>query len=152
MRVKNTGAKTIGLGGIVLPPDAVGDLPEGFGESHPTVGYYLGKKWLTPVNGGGEGAPAETDDGEQAVEGKMPVNEGKEGAPAETGDGEQAEGKTPEEKKAEADARIRAVNGGKMNIEALRGEASALGVEWSEADTKAVLANKITEKLRTEMG
>jgi hypothetical protein len=49
-----------------------------------------------------------------------------------------------------AEQKARAVS--KMSLEPLREEATALGIEWTEDDTKPVLRQKITEKLQTEKG
>ena len=49
MLVKNTGKKCIGFGSLILTPDAVGELPEGYSAEHPTVKFYIDKKWLEEV-------------------------------------------------------------------------------------------------------
>lgn len=59
-----------------------------------------------------------------------------------------AEGKAGQEPKAqqsELDLKLKAI--ARMNREALRGEATALGIEFAEADTNKMLIEKITEKL-----
>ena len=137
MLVKNAGKKTIGFGALVLPPDAVDTLPEGYGADHPTVKFYLAKKWLVEVKGG----KAPTDETPPPI------------TPPELTP-EQIAAKQAEEavaaKRAEIDAKIKSI--GRMNLEPLRGEAFALGIEWTEDDTKATLVQKITEKLQAEMG
>jgi len=123
MLVKNIGKKCIGFGSLVLPPDAVGTLPAGYGSEHPTVKFYISKKWLAPVNG--ETKPAEP--------------------PALT-----EEEKAASQKKAEIEEKIRSLS--RMNLEQLRGEAFALGVNFVETDTKNMITQKITEKLQAELG
>ena len=117
MIVKNTGKKTIGFGELVLPPDAESALPEGYGPDHPTVVFYVNKKWLTEISVPGSGA------GSASGPAMMPAG---------------------------ITTKIRGL--GKMNLDPLRTEASALGVEWAEDDTKATLVQKITEKLLAGAG
>ena len=50
MFVKNTGAKIIGFGTEYLVPGDSGELPKGYGETHPTIKYYIAKGWLTVIN------------------------------------------------------------------------------------------------------
>ena len=135
MLVKNTGKKCIGFGALVLLPDAVDTLPDGYGPEHPVVKFFISKKWLTVIKG--KTAPAPADPPPQNPPPVDPFS-----VPTE----EEAEAA----RKAGIAAKIKEV--GKMNLEPLRVEATALGIEWTAADTKAVLAKKITEKLTAEMG
>jgi len=143
MQVKNTGKKCIGFGTVVLAPDAVGTLPDGYGADHPTVKYLMDKKWLTPVKGG-KAAPANDPPPQTPPANDPPPELTEEEKAAKAA--EDAEN----EWKAGIAAKIKEV--GKMNLEPLRGEAFALGIEWVESDTKAILVQKITEKLQAEMG
>ena len=122
--VKNTSIKPMGFGSFILAPDAVGELPGGYGLKHPAVSFYLEKGWLTQVERAEEQPTAET----------PPP-----GLPAE---------ETAAKKKAETAAKIGALD--RMNLEELRKEATAVGVEWVDGDTKKVIAQKITEKLQAE--
>ena len=125
MLVQNIGKKVIGFGAVALPPDAVGTLPAGYGPEHPVVKFYLDKKWIKEVKGGKSVAPkVDTPPEPELTE----------------------EEKAKMAKKAELAAKIKAV--GKLNLEPLRVEATNLDIEWTESDTKAVLAQKITEYLQ----
>lgn len=57
MYVKNTGKKCIGFGSVIILPDEVKELPAGFDANHPTVKFYIAKKWLTPEADAGELKP-----------------------------------------------------------------------------------------------
>ena len=147
MLVKNNGQKIIGFGSVHILPGETKMLPEGYDESHPTVAYYLLRGYLVKVDA--SRPPA------QDV--KVPDNPGVPGS--DTGDPNAKtdpggveltdEEKAAAAKIAEIEAKIKAV--GKMNLEPLRGEAFALGIEWKEEDTKAILVQKITEKLQAEI-
>ena len=61
MFVSNTSVKPIGFGSLVLLPGAASELPEGFGEKHPVVKFYLKWGFIKEVTGkaaktGGAGA------------------------------------------------------------------------------------------------
>ena len=138
MRVQNLGKKVIGFGSVILPPDAVDTLPVGYGPDHPVIKFYISRGWLKELKGNAQPAPPAP----------PPVT-----PPAELTEEEKAAKAAADAaaaKKAELDAKIK--NIGKLNLEPLRGEAFALGIEWTEGDTKAVLVQKITEKLTAEMG
>jgi hypothetical protein len=137
MVVQNTGKKCIGFGVIVLPPDGVGTLPEGFGPDHPTVSFYISKKWLTVL--------AENNTPPQTAPVTHPAAPPQDPPPELT-----EEEKVAAQKKAEIDAKVKAF--GRLNLEPLRVEATTLGVAWAETDTKNILLQKITEKLQAEMG
>jgi len=57
MLVKNASAKPIGFGSTILMPEDVCSLPplnakgepEGYGPNHPTIKFYLERKWLVPT-------------------------------------------------------------------------------------------------------
>ena len=147
MTVKNKTNKPIGFGNLVLLPDNIGTLPEGFGADHPTVKFYISKKWLEVVKGKAakSAAPAKDDD--------PPVDPFKVEDDDDTSDGDDDltdEEKAEAQRKADLGAKIEAV--AKMNREPLREEATALGIEWEDADTVAVLRQKITARLQAEMG
>ena len=136
MLVKNIGKKTIGFGAEYILPDQTKELPVGYGETHPTVEYYFKRNYLVKV------------DAESVADGETNPGGGSDtpGAGVELTEEE----KVAAQKKAEIDAKIEAL--AKMNLEQLRGEAFALGVECAESDTKKMIAQKITEKLQTELG
>jgi hypothetical protein len=46
MRIRNLTAKPIGFGGVVILPDQTGETPKGYDKSHPTVKYYLSRRWI----------------------------------------------------------------------------------------------------------
>jgi hypothetical protein len=125
-------------------PDNISELPEGFGPQHPTVKFFLGKGWLVPVDKDAK-AP-------DPIPGLTPEKVTPENTTTELTQ-EEAAAKAAEEaaaiKKAETEARIKALD--RMNLEALRNEAAAVGVEWADGDTKAMIAQKITEKLQAEL-
>jgi len=129
--VKNTTNKPIGFGSVILLPDSISKLPEGFGPDHPTVKFFLGKKWLVEVD---ENAPKDDASNPSSI----------------TPERLTPEQSTPEQTAAKAAedvaAKIKALD--RMNLEALRNEANTLGVAWAESDTKAMIAQKITEKLQ----
>jgi len=54
----------------------------------------------------------------------------------------------PKNEDSDVDKKIKEI--AKMNLESLRAETTALGVEFTEADTRAILIDKITAKLKTE--
>ena len=71
MFVKNTGAKIIGFGTEYLVPGDSGELPKGYGETHPTIKYYIAKGWLTVVK-------------KTEAKAEKPAKTGKPAKPAET--------------------------------------------------------------------
>jgi len=125
MRVKNTGKKVIGFGSLVLPPDDVAELPEGYGPSHPTVRFYIDKGWLAPC---GEAVPVDSADAKVDLADVA---------------GNSAQ------KEANVEEKIKSLS--QMNLEQLRGEAFALGVDCTETDTKKAIAQKIAEKLKADL-
>jgi len=139
MKVKNTGKKVIGFGSLVLPPDAVAELPAGYDPSHPTVRFYIDKGWLAPC---GEAVPVDPADAKVDL-------------PDVAGDSANATALTGEEKeaaqkKANVEEKIKSLS--QLNLEQLRGEAFALGVDCVETDTKKAIAQKIAEKLKADLG
>ena len=50
MYIKNTGAKTIGIGGLAVLPDSVERLPDGYDKSHPTIKFLITKGFAKLVN------------------------------------------------------------------------------------------------------
>ena len=50
MLAKNTGAKVIGIGNLLLMPSDVEKLPDGYDENHPTIQFYLKERFLKLVN------------------------------------------------------------------------------------------------------
>ena len=140
MLVKNIGNKTIGFGAIHIAPDEVKELPEGYGKEHPTVAFYLMRKYLIEAenpadeSGGTGNAPPQVD-------------------PFALTD-EQKAAAAAEQKKAELEALVKTV-GEMKNRDPLRDEARKLGIDFKETDTVEVLKQKITEKLQadiTELG
>ena len=129
MEVRNAGRKCIGFGSVVLLPEEVKTLPEGFGPEHPVVKFYIAKKWLVPVEGGNAQPLRET----------PPPPENRDSTGDET---------TEALSKAELESKIAAVR--RMNLEPLRTEASALGIAFEEDDTRDTLRSKIVEKLQAE--
>jgi hypothetical protein len=147
MFVKNTGKKTIGFGSYVLTPDAVGELPVGYGPEHPTVAFYLSKGWLTSVelvDGVASQVPQPSPDPLTPSDQLELTEEEKAEALALVNKVRIAAFGNPED----VTAKIKSLD--RMNLDPLRYEAAALSVEWSELDTKAVLIKKITEKLQGE--
>ena len=50
MFAKNTGKKIIGFGDLILLPDEVSKLPNGYDENHPTVKFYISKGLLAKAS------------------------------------------------------------------------------------------------------
>ena len=147
MLVKNTGQKAIGFGTLVLPPDAVNTLPEGYGPEHPTVKFYLSKKWLVEVTD--EVSAKEPEHVPGMTEEEKVIPESAQNEPPDLTEEEKAEMEAAAQKKAEINAKINAI--GRMNLEQLRTEATSLGLEWAVNDTKSVIQQKIAEKLQAEL-
>ena len=150
MLVKNTGKKIIGMGAVYVAPNEKIELPEGYGPEHPTIKFYLAKKWLTPVKEKAAQVTEDDADDEETTD----ETTGDENAEPATN---QAPPQTPVQvtippapQASPIDSKIKAIS--KMNLEQLRGEAFNLGVEWAESDTKEMIRQKITEKLQTEVG
>jgi len=59
-------------------------------------------------------------------------------------------GKKPKTKEEEIAAKIKAV--AKMNLDPLKEEAASLGIDFDDSATRAILQQKITEKLQEELG
>ena len=66
MFVKNTGAKAMGFGSLILLPNESAELPKGFEATHPTVAFYIRKGFLTVVNAEPAAEPAEQEVGTKA--------------------------------------------------------------------------------------
>jgi len=125
MFVKNTSPKVLGFGKMMLLPDAVDNLPEGFDKSHPTIKFYFARKWLA------EATPDEAAKPEPQPEPELTEAE-----------------KAELEALNKADAlekELKALKG--MNKAQLQTKATELGVEFKEDETNAVLADKISAKL-----
>jgi len=135
MFVVNKSKKTIGFGNMYLVPGAAGKLPAGFTADHPTVAYYVKKKWIMEIDP--TVAPDET--AEKLENFPELTKEEKELIEA---------GKAAAAKAAERDKMLKEI--GKLNLEPLRAKATELGVEFTEQDTKAVLFAKISDKIKAE--
>lgn len=118
MKVKNLTVKPIGFGSTIILPDDVGTLPQDYGKDHPTVKYYFSRKWIEEV--GGTSGSTETPSGGVSVD--VGINDGTDG----------------EKVNAPASKPI-----DRMNKEELQALAFERGVEFTEADTKAMLIDKI---------
>ena len=147
----------MGFDKIVILPDETKELPAGFGPDHPTVKFFLLKKWLVQAEAPSsnpwqltpeqEAAKAAADAEKAAAKA---ANDAAVKAAEDAAKAKAAEdaAKAAAQKKADADAKIASL--ARMNLEELRKEAAAAGVAYAEADTKAVIAQKITEKLQAE--
>jgi len=62
MTIKNTGKKILGFGKLAILPGEIGVLPEGFDANHPTVAYYIKKKWIEETEDAPGGEDAEATD------------------------------------------------------------------------------------------
>jgi len=124
MKIKNNYTSHIGFGTVrILPGETLdmGALPDGYDDKHPVIKFYISKGWLGVV---GKPAASETDESEA--------------------DGVEADG-------VEADGVDGQVKGlARMTLESLRNKAKDLGIGYVNADTKAVLVERITEKLQGE--
>ena len=129
MFVQNTGAKVIGFGSLVLLPGEAKELPIGFEENHPTIQYYLSKKWIAPV------------DGNHLTQDKADALPDTDNTPS-----------PDEEKKAKEDLNKTIKDVAKMNLETLQAKAVELGIDVASSDTRSVLIKKITELLQSEQG
>lgn len=49
MFVKNTGAKVIGFGSMLVLPGETRDLPAGYDKDHPVIKFYIEKGFLEAV-------------------------------------------------------------------------------------------------------
>lgn len=128
MKIKNLTAKPIGFGSTVILPDTVDTLPQGYGSDHPTVKYYLSRKWIKEVGGGSDSKNT------AAVNVGLNINTG--------ADGENNGGSTGD------DAGSNVGNGSqktidRMNKEELQSLAFERGVAFADTDTKAMLIEKI---------
>lgn len=122
MKVKNLTVKPMGFGATIILPDDVGTLPQGYDQDHPTVKYYLSRNWIKVVGGANKNgdAPAAVNVGVNLNgDPNAPI------APAESTGGGQNK---PIDR---------------MNKEELQALAFERGVEFTEADTKAMLIDKI---------
>ena len=119
MIVKNTGPKVLGFGKTMLLPGATGELPEGYGKSHPVVAYYFRKGWLEGDAAGG--AP----------------------------EGDAAGGAGPgielQNKSEDLEKELKAVKN--MNKAALQAKAAELGIVIFDTDTNSALIEKIAAAL-----
>lgn len=140
MLVKNMGKKCIGFGKEVILPDETKPLPAGYGETHPTVAFYLAKGYLVKVDPPAAEPSANPETGE-----------GNENPPQVDPFALTDEQKAEAARKADIEAKIKAV-GEMKNREPLRVEAAALGIEFKDTDTVEVLKQKVTEKLQAELG
>jgi len=148
MFVKNTSNKPMGFGAVVILPDEIKELPKGFGPDHPTVKFFLLKNWLVQVDEAQVSDPWQLTPEQKAAKAAADAEKAAAKAAAEA---EAAKAKALEEaarKKAELDVKVAAL--GKMNLEELRKEAAAAGIACADGDTKAVIAQKIAEKLQAE--
>ena len=135
MKIKNLTVKPIGFGSTIILPDETGTLPSGYGKNHPTVKYYLSRKWIAEVGKTNDDAG----DGEQSVNVNVNVNTGGDNTGG-GGDGTGNDG---------AGAGNTSGNSGankpldRMNKEELQALAFQRGVEFVDADTRQVLIDKI---------
>jgi hypothetical protein len=91
MKVRNNYTTTIGVGTITILPDAVVELPDKFGKTHPVIAYYLSQKWLTEV-----GKEPKTPVSVPPIKTTVGAEVKTEGTPVDTGEGGNAE-ETPNE-------------------------------------------------------
>ena len=134
MLAKNTGAKVIGFGSLILLPGETHELPEGFDTNHPTVKYYLSKGFIMEADGNAEAKSEASEEDRLAAEEKTKV--------------EAEEIAKQQAKAAEIEQKIKAL--GAMKLEELQAVATSLEITFTSSDTKSVLAQKITEKYETE--
>lgn len=118
MKIRNLTVKPIGFGSTIILPDETGTLPQGYDKNHPTVKYYLSRKWIEEIGGtdSGSGAPA-------AVNVGVEVSTG--------GADEERPGGTSSKPLD------------RMNKEELQALAFERGVEFAETDTRQTLIDKI---------
>ena len=122
MRVKNNYTSHIGFGKMAMMPGAIEELPEGFDKNHPVVSFFLKKGWIEEV-GEAEEPPKDP---------PKPVDE----------DGENAE------LLAKASGvEIKAV--ARLKLAELQDKCADLEIEFDAADTRAILFDKITCKLKS---
>ena len=136
--VKNLSEKPIGFGTMVLMPDHAGQLPAGFDENHPTVAFFLRKKFLVIVDA--------------AAEAERAALEAKEEAERKAADAAEAQKEAAEAlakaKTAEIEAQIRDIS--RMNLQPLRELAKKHNLEFADNDTVAVLREKLTAHLQAQ--
>ena len=119
----NTGPKTIGFGAERILPGETKALPAGFGESHPTVRFFMDRGWLAKTSAGGVLVP--------------PGTAAASGAP---------QGESPENPQGEAPApplSRRALE--RMKLEELRELAAGKGLETNDGIAKAALVEMLAE-------
>jgi hypothetical protein len=136
MKVKNISGKVVGFGNTHILPGEVGELPQGYSESHPVVKFYLEKKFLASVNY----IPEETEaDIAARAAAASAALEAEAKAKAEALEAEAKEALEQKVKSLEA-----------LKLEELQILAGELGVEFAPTDTKAILKQKITDAYQSE--
>lgn len=152
MKIKNLTIKPIGFGSTVILPDEIGTLPQGYGKNHPTVKYYLSRKWIKEIGGAGDSGSA------SAVGVDVSLNHG--GTPTGNADSDPDGGgadnstgdpnSNPDGSDASGENTGGAPAGGspnksldRMNKEELQALAFQRGIQFVEADTRQVLIDKI---------
>lgn len=113
MKVKNLTVKPIGFGSTIILPDDTGVLPQGYGKDHPTVKYYLSRNWIKEVGNADKSGAA--------------------AAAVNVGVGISTAG--------ESGGQSKSID--RMNKEELQALAFERGVEFTDADTRNMLIEKI---------
>ena len=121
MYVKNISGKPIGIGSLTLLPNESGELPKGYGEKHPVIVYYLGRKYL-----------------KQAGKDDKPKKE----TAAQKKAREQAEAKAKAKLLEETRSLL-----GNMTLEELKDESQKYEIVVTDEDTDETIIQKIVEKI-----
>lgn len=153
MKIRNLTPKPIGFGSVVILPDQTGETPKGYDRDHPTVKYYLSRKWIAEVGAGRSGAAGSTPTGLN-----VNVNAGGPGGAAddtnddlndENGAGGSAAnenngaGAGGSENDGEPGGAAPEKPLDRMNKDELQALAFAQGVVFADTDTRQVLIDKI---------
>ena len=146
-KVMNTSPKIIGLGGLIIQPNEIVDLPEDFGLEHPTVAFFVNRGWLTKVPAGGAVVPPATnvDDTPPETEGGGDKKPYEADAKNEAKEKEAAEYESAKDSISMAE-KVKSL--GKMNKEELRAEAAKLGVTYASNAGDDLIRQRIADKYR----
>ena len=145
LTVKNISAKIIGLGIERILPGQTVALPKEYGESHPTIKFYLDRGWLAKSSGGGVLVPNDAKlDGGQA----MPPEAGGDKAPEKNesdGDGDKAPEKNESGQKIPSKRDL-----SRMKLEELTKLAGEKGLQVSFNSTKDAVAELLIASFESE--